>query len=80
MSQNATLDFLCGECKEHTSLAQDVQVGNNTADFTCSSCGEQWHVRLEITSLAPFQAELIDIKRMIGVLKNGQFFAKGSMH
>lgn len=71
MSQNATLEFLCGECNQKTSIVQDVQIGDNTANFICA-CGERWYVLFEVTSLAPLHVGTMLTKRVIGVEREEQ--------
>lgn len=78
--KNAMCEFLCGECNGTTSFKHDVQLGDNTADFTCSGCGEQWHIFFEVTRLEPLHVGTSMIKRAIGVLKDGTFFDKATQN
>jgi hypothetical protein len=77
--KNTTLEFLCGECEHTTSFKQDISRGDNTADFTCTGCGEQWHILFEVTSLEPLHIGTSLIKRTIGYLKDNTFFAREQM-
>ena len=77
--KNATLAFLCGDCDTTTSILQEIKTGDNVADFTCTGCGEQWHVLFEVTSLEPLHIGTSLMSREIGVLKDGKFFAKEQM-
>lgn len=77
--KQATLDFLCGECLEHTTWKQEMNLGDNTADFTCAGCGVHWHVLFDVTSLDPLHVGISVTKRIVGYLIDGQFFAKGQM-
>ncbi len=77
--KNATLAFLCGDCDNTTSWKQDIDIGDNTADFTCSRCGEQWHVFFEVTSLEPLHVGTALTKRTVGYLVGDTFFSKETM-
>ena len=77
--KNATLALLCDECEGTTSFSQDIQIGDNTSDFTCSGCGELWHVMFEVTSLEPLHVGTALTQRTVGYLVGNRFFAKECM-
>jgi transcription elongation factor Elf1 len=77
--KNATVAFLCAECDHTISFSQDIMIGDNTADFTCKSCGEQWHVLFEVTSLEPLHVGTALTKRTVGYLVGDRFVSKGMM-
>lgn len=77
----ATIDFLCGECHEYTrAFKAPLALGKNMCVITCSHCGERWHIRYEVLSLEPFAvAHDYEIKRALGVIRGGTFYAKEEM-
>ncbi len=79
MSISATPVFLCSECTGTTSFPLEITLGENTVDFTCAHCGERWHVLFEVTSLEPLHIGTLLVKRSLGVIRDGRFFAKAKM-
>ncbi len=73
---NATIEFLCGECHERTTFPASLALGENTLDFTCIHCGERWHAHFCVLSFEPWQVMNFEIKRYLGVLQDGIFYAK----
>jgi hypothetical protein len=76
MTPTVTLNLLCGDCNKNTSIVRDIQLGDNSTSITCASCGERWQVLFEITSLDPPHIGTMLTKRVLGIVKGGQFFSK----
>ena len=77
--QRAMMDFHCGVCNEDTRATAPASLGKNTMAITCSRCGKIWHIIYEVLSLDPFTAGGWEIKRMLGILRDGKFYAKEDM-
>ncbi len=77
--QHATLDFLCELCSKTTSTGVVLVLGENTIDVICSGCGEHWHILYPVLSLDPFIVGDWEIKRLLGIIQDGQFYAKEEM-
>ncbi len=72
----ATIEFLCGECHEKMTFSAALALGENRLNFTCMQCGEHWQAHFVIISFEPWQVMNFEIKRLLGVLQDGIFYAK----
>lgn len=76
MSHTITIDLLCGECNGNSTHIRPATIGDNTADFTCTTCGEHWQMLFEVTSFDPPHIGTMLTKRVLGVVRGNHFFPK----
>ena len=71
------MTFTCGECAGRTRWSQWITVGENTRLVTCSHCGARFTIAFEVVSFEPLTiASGSEIRRFLGVVKDGVFFSK----